>query len=150
MVTEGDEDSKRRIRRNVVKVSKAAVKALVVCIVYVILARFLAPVSMMITGFQEMIETLLIVYVVLMLIGDLTSGTIVQHFFNAAKSLFVMIYLVFTLNHGIFEYTFGNVNIMVDLRLFLIIAMLIGLLGLAKSVLQAIDYVGERAELARV
>jgi hypothetical protein len=134
----------------VVKVSKAAVKAAIVCIVYVILARFLAPVSMIIPGFQQMIETFVIVYVVLMLIGDLTSGTILHHFFNVAKALFVMIYLIFSLNSGIFEYTFGNVNLIVDLRLLLVIAMLIGLLGLAKSVLQAINYVSEKAELAPV
>jgi hypothetical protein len=35
---------------------------------------------------------------------------------------------------------------MVDLRLFLAIAVLLSLLGLAKSVLQAINYMSEKAE----
>ena len=138
------------IRKNVPKIVKAAVKATVVCVVYFILVQFLEPILTIIPGLQQMIQTFVMVYVVLMIIGDLASGTFFQHVFNAAKSLFVMVYLVFFLNEGIFEYTFENVNLIVDLRLFLVVAMLLGLLGLAKSVLQAINYVSERAELVIV
>jgi len=137
---------KGRIRKNVLKVVKAAVKATIVIVIYTILIQFLAPVSSMIPGLQQMIQTFTIVYVVLMIISDLASGTLFQHVFNAAKALFVIVYLVFFLNAGIFEYTFGSLSLTVDLRLFLVVAMLLGLLGLAKSVLQAINYVGERAE----
>jgi hypothetical protein len=38
----------------------------------------------------------------------------------------------------------------VDLRLFLAIAMLLSLLGLAKSVFQAINYMSEKAEYTRI
>lgn len=145
MVTE-ENRTKGRIQKNAFKVVKAAIKATIVIVIYTILIQFLAPVSAMIPGLQQMIQTFTIVYVVLMIISDLASGTLFQHVFNAAKALFVMIYLVFYLNAGIFEYTFENVNLIVDLRLFLVISMLLGLLGLARSVLQAINYVSERAE----
>jgi len=138
------------IRKNVPKIVKAAVKATVVCAVYFILVQFLGPILTIIPGLQQMIQTFVMVYVVLMIISDLASGTFFQHVFNAAKALFVIVYLVFFLNEGIFEYTFENVNLIVDLRLFLVVAMLLGLLGLAKSVLQAINYVSERAELVIV
>ena len=138
------------IRKNVAKIVKTAVKATVVCVVYFILVQFLEPILTIIPGLQQMIQTFVMVYVVLMIIGDLASGTFFQHVFNAAKALFVMVYLVLFLNEGIFEYTFENVNLIVDLRLFLVVAMLLGLLGLAKSVLQAINYVSERAELVIV
>jgi hypothetical protein len=141
---------KVRIRKNVPKIVKAAVKATVVCVAYFILVQFLEPISTIIPGLQQMIQTFVIVYVVLMIISDLASGTLFQHVFNAAKSLFVVVYLVFFLNEGIFPYTFENVNLIVDLRLFLVIAMLLGLLGLAKSVLQAINYVSERVEYVLV
>jgi hypothetical protein len=137
---------KGRIHRNVIKVVKAAFKATIVCAVYFFLVPFLKPVYAMIPGLPQTIQTFMIVYVVLMIIGDLASGTLFQHVFNAAKALFVMVYLIFFMNAGIFEYTSGNVNLIVDLRLFLVVAMLLGLLGLAKSVLQAINYVSERAE----
>ncbi|MGA3192218.1 MAG: hypothetical protein ABSD73_06860 [Candidatus Bathyarchaeia archaeon] len=145
MVTE-ENRAKGRIWKNMLKVAKAAVKATIVIVVYTVLIQFLAPVSSIIPGLQQMFQTFIVVYVVLMIISDLASGTLFQHVFNAAKALFVMFYLVFFLNAGIFEYTVGNVNLIVDLRLFLVISMLLGLLGLAKSVLQAINFVSERAE----
>jgi hypothetical protein len=140
----------RRIRKNVFKLLKAAVKATIVYVVYIILVQLLHPVSMLIPGLQQMIQTFVAVYIVLMIIGDVASGTLFQHVFNAAKALLVMVYLVFFLNTGILEYTFGSVNLIVDVRLFLIVAMLFGLLGLARSILQAINYVSEKAELVRV
>jgi hypothetical protein len=145
MVAE-ESHTKGRIRKNVPKVVKAAVKATIVIVIYTILIQYLAPVSSMIPGLQQMIQTFTIVFVVLMIISDLASGTLFQHVFSAARALFGMVYLVFFLNEGIFEHTFGNVNLIVDLRLFLVISMLLGLLGLAKSVLQAINYVSEKAE----
>ena len=145
MVTE-ENCPKGRTRKNVLKVVKAAVKAVIVVVIYAILIQFLAPALSMIPSLQQMIQTFIIVYVVLMIISDLASGTLLQHIFNAAKALFIMVYLVFFLNAGIFQYTFGSLSLTVDLRLFLVIAMMLGLLGLAKSVLQAINYVSERGE----
>lgn len=137
---------KGRIRKNVLKIVKAAVKATIVIVIYAILIQVLAPLSSMIPGLQQMILTFTIVSVVLMIISDLAAGTLFQHVFSAASALFTMVYLVFVLNAGIFEHTFGDVNLIVDLRLFLVISMLLGVLGLARSVLQAINYVSERAE----
>jgi hypothetical protein len=97
-----------------------------------------------------MIETFVMVYIVLMIVGELTSGTIFQYFFNVAKALFVIGYLIASLNGGILGVTFQNVSLIVDLRLFLAIAMLLGLLGLTKSVLQAINYMSEKAEYTRI
>ena len=111
---------------------------------------FLAPISDMVPGFQQMIETFVMVYISLMIVGELASGTIFQYFFNVAKALFVIGYLIFSLKGGIFGLTFQNVSLMVDLRLFLAIAMLLSLLGLAKSVLQAINYMNEKAEYTRI
>jgi len=95
-----------------------------------------------------MVETFVVVYITLMIIGDLTSGTIFQHFFNTAKAMFVVCYLLISLQGGILTTTFQNVNLMVDLRIFLTIAMILGLLGFAKSIAQAINYMNERAELS--
>jgi hypothetical protein len=81
-----------------------------------------------------------------MVIGDLTSGTIFQYFFNAARALFVICYLIFSLNGGIFGITVQNISLSIDLRLFLTIATLLSLLGFAKSILQAVDYLNTRAE----
>jgi uncharacterized ion transporter superfamily protein YfcC len=150
MEAEEGTNLKPRIRKNIFKVLKTTIKVVIIGVIYVLLLQVLAPASVMIPGLQEIVATFVIVYVVLMVVGDLTSGTILQHFFSGAKSLFVIGYLIFSLNSGILDYTFGNVNLIIDVRLFLIVAMLLGLLGLAKSILQAINYVNEKVELTSV
>ena len=141
---------KKKIRNFTFKALKATVKGILFYAIYFVLWMFLAPISDMVPGFQQMIETFVIVYICLMIVGELASGTIFQYFFNVAKALFVIGYLIFSLKGGIFGLTFQNVSLMVDLRLFLAIAMLLSLLGLAKSVLQAINYMNEKAEYTRI
>lgn len=141
---------KKKIRSFTFKALKATVKGILFYAIYFVLWMFLAPISDIVPGFQQMIETFVMVYILLMIVGELVSGTIFQYFFNVAKALFVIGYLIFSLNGGIFGLTFQNVSLMVDLRLFLVIAMLLSLLGLAKSVLQAINYMNEKVEYTRI
>ena len=145
-MADANNDFKKRVRNFTFKALKATVKGILFYGIYFVLWMFVAPISEIAPGFQQMIETFVMVYIFLIIIGELTSGTIFQYFFNVAKALFVIGYLIFSLKGGIFGLTFQNVSLMVDLRLFLVIAMLLGLLGLAKSVLQAINYMNEKAE----
>jgi len=137
-------------RKIAFKVLKATLKGVLFCALYFVLWMFLAPVSEIVPGFQQTVETFFIIYLTLMIVGELASGTILQYFFNTAKALFVILYLILALRGGIVSVAFQNLNVIVDLRLFLIIAMLLSLLGLAKSVLQAINYLGERAEYKQI
>jgi hypothetical protein len=109
--------------------------------------RILGQASALIPGLQGMLTTFVTVYVALMVVSDLTSGSLIQHFFNGAKSLFVIAYFIFSLNSGILEYNLGNMNLIIDVRLFLMLATLFELLGLAKSIMQAIHFVNEKVEL---
>ena len=143
-------DSKKKIRNITFRVLKAMIKAVIVYALYFFLMQFLAPVSELVPGFQQLVETFVIVYIVLMVLGTLTSGTIFQYFFNTAQSLYVMLYLLLSLNGGTLSVGFENVSLMVDLRLFLMIVILLSLLGLAKSVLQAVNFLNERAEYGRI
>jgi hypothetical protein len=143
-------DFKKRVRNFTFKALKATVKGILFYAIYFVLWMFLAPISEIVPGLQQMIETFVMVYIVLIIVGELTSGTIFQYFFNVARALFVIGYLIFSLKGGIFGLTFQNVSLMVDLRVFLAIAMLLSLLGLAKSVLQAINYMSEKAEYTRI
>ena len=140
--------NKKKLRRYVFKALKATIKGVIVYVIYFVLWSFLEPVSTLIPSLRLMIETFVAVYIILMIIGELASGTIFQHFFNTAKSLFVICYMLFSLQGGIVGVTFENVNLLVDLRMFLTIAMILSLLGFAKSILQAINYMNERAELS--
>ena len=148
----GIEDSsyRKKMRKTVFTIAKTVIKTAIVCILYVILSQVLAPLSPLIPGLQQMLQTFIIVYVALMIVSNLTSGTVFQHIFGAARCGFVMAYLIVSLNSGIFDYTFGSVSLMVDLRVFLVIVMMLEILGLAKSVILAIDFMSQKAELIRI
>jgi hypothetical protein len=140
-------DSRFKFKRIILKALTATVKATLFYAIYFILWMFFDPVSAILPDLHMMVETFVVVYIVLMIIGDLTSGTIFQHFFTTAKSLFVICYLLISLQGGVMTITFQNMNLMVDLRIILTVATILGLLGFAKAMVQAIDYMNERAEL---
>ena len=114
-MADADNDFKKRVRNFTFKALKAGVKGILFYAIYFVLWMFLAPISDMVPGFQQMIETFVMVYILLMIVGELASGTIFQYFFNVAKALFVIGYLIFSLKGGIFGLTFQNVSLMVDL-----------------------------------
>jgi hypothetical protein len=140
-------------RKNIVKdisfrVAKATVKAVLVYMLYFFLSPMLAPLFEMIPGFMESIEAFIIVYIVLMILGDITAKTIFQHFFNTARALYFMGYLLLSMGDGVFSTSYESFSLTVNLTMFYAIATTLSLLGLAKTILQAINFMHERAEAA--
>lgn len=126
---------------------KAAAKGILVYILYFVLSSFLAPFMEMVPTLQQSIEAFVTLYLILMVIGDFLADTIYHYFFGAGKSLFVIFYLILSLKSGVVSTSFGSINLLVDLRLFLVIAMLLSFLGLARSVFQAINFMNEKASI---
>jgi len=145
-MVEASKSGKTHLREITHKVLRATIKCVIFYATYFVISTLLTPVSGMFPGFQQTVEVFVMVYISLIVAGELVSGTIFQHFFNAAKALFVILYLISSLKGGIVSMSFQNVNLILDLRLFLIVATLLGLLGLAKSMLQAINFLNEKAE----
>jgi hypothetical protein len=50
------------------------------------------------------------------------------------------------MNSGIIELNLSSIRVAVDFKLVLTFAVLLSLLGVAKAVLQAVNYMSERAE----
>jgi len=82
--------------------------------------------------------------------SELTSGTIFQHAFNIGKALILMIFIVIALEGGIITLDFQGFHLLADLRIYLAMLLAIDLLGLAKSVLQAINFLSEKLENAQL
>ena len=80
--------------------------------------------------------------------AEFASRTVFQHFFNVSKALFVVGYLILLMKDGIISTTYKisglDLNLVIDLRLFIGIVMLLSLLGLAKSVFQTINFLDEK------
>ena len=138
-------------RKNIVKdvsfkVVKATVKAVLVYLLYFLLAPMLAPLVGLIPGFMESIEAFVAVYITLMILSDLTEKTVFQHFFNTARALFFMAYLLLSMGNGEFSTAYENFSLTVNLTLFYTIAATLSLLGFARTILQAINFMHEKAE----
>jgi hypothetical protein len=107
---------------------------------------FVSMLSTMIPGFNEMVELLISVNVVLMILSDLTAKTVYGCFLNAGRAVFTIAFVVFALGDGIFSLSYQGFTLTVDLTTVYGIVALLSLLGLARSVLQAISFMSERAE----
>lgn len=145
-MAEEERSSKTVVKKFAFKALKAFLKSLLFYILYLFVWSFLAPVTEFVPGLQQTVENFVIVYIVLGVLGDLVSDTVFQYFFSTAKALFVIGYLALTLNGGILSLTYRTIVLTIDLRLFLMVAILLSLLGLAKSMLQAINYMNKKAE----
>jgi hypothetical protein len=146
MLEETKKDSQGGFRKILFRASKATIKGSIFYGAYFVLSQYMAPIFTVVPSFQQTIESFVIAYTVLLIAGELTGGTVYQHFLNVAKALFVVGYLMLSMKSGVIELTLSSIRIAVDFRLILTAAVLLGLLGVAKAVLQAVDYMSEKAE----
>jgi len=146
MLDETKKGSDSVLRKMVSRASKATIKGSIFYGVYFVLSQYMAPIFTLVPSFKPMIEAFVITYVVLLVAGELTRGTVFQHFLSMAKALFVVGYLMFSMGSGVFNLSMGTVNIAVDLRLILTLTVLLSLVGVAKAVLEAVNYMNEKAE----
>lgn len=146
MLEETKKDAQGGFRKILFRASKATIKGSIFYGVYFVLSQYMAPIFTVVPSFQQTIESFVIAYTVLLIAGELTGGTVYQHFLNVAKALFVVGYLMLSMKSGVIELTLSSIRIAVDFRLILTAAVLLSLLGVAKAVLQAVDYMSLKAE----
>ena len=145
-MVEEKKSSQHAIKDVSFRVVKATVKAALIYVAYFFLAPLLAPIFELVPSLMGTIEAFVIVYIVLMIMGDLTERTIFQYFFSTARSLFVIAYLIISLGDGIISVGYENFSLSVNLTMFYTFAVVLSLLGFARSVLQAINFLNERVE----
>ena len=138
--------SKNLIKDVSFRVLKATVKAIVVYSLYFLLSSMLAPLFELIPGLMESIEAFIAVYITLMILSDLTAKTVFQYFFSTARALFFMGYLLLSMGNGVFSATYETFSLTVNLTLFYAIAVTLSLVGFARTLLQAINFMHEKAE----
>jgi len=145
-MAEQQKKSKNLVKDISFRIAKATVKAILVYLIYFFVAPMLAPLLEFIPGFAESIEAFIVFYIVLMILSDLTAKTILEHFFNTARALFFMGYLLLSMGNGVFSTSYESFSLTVNLTMFYAIAVTLSLLGFAKTILQAINFMSERAE----
>jgi hypothetical protein len=145
-MAEQQKKSKNIVKDISFRVVKATVKAILVYLLYFLVAPMAAPLLELIPGFMESLEVFVAVYIVLMILGDLTSNTVFQYFFGSARALFFMAYLLLSMGDGVFSTSYENFSLTVNLTIFYTVMVLFSLLGFATTVLQAINFMHEKAE----
>jgi len=145
------ETAKSFLRKMLPRIVKAAIKALFYFVLLYVLPMFLisqvsgfAPEFF--AGYGQLLNLFVAVVIFFVVASELTSGTIFQHAFNVGKAIILMILFVLALDGGVVATDFQGIHIWADLRLFLAMLVAIDLLGLAKSILQAINFLSEKAE----
>jgi hypothetical protein len=132
------------------RILKAVVKSLIVIIVFLILSQMLSPLNQIFPQTTSLLQTYVTVYVVFIILGELTKGTIYQHVLGMGKAFFFIGYTIYALNSGIITQTIEPVTFTVNLEVFLMMIILIGTLDFSKSLLQIINYMATKAETEEI
>ena len=109
-----------------------------------------AGVSNVLSPYEQIFGTFTIVIIFFVVASEITSGTIFQHMFNIGQALVLMVLIVISLEGGIIKIGFQNIQITADLTFYLVMLLTIDLVGLAKSVLQAINFLSEKTEIDKL
>ena len=146
---------KSLLRRMLPRVAKATVKAVLYLIfLYIIptlivsqLSSFAPDLFSTYTDYLAIFAAIVIFFVVA---SELTAGTIYQHAFNIGRALTLMIFFILALQGGVISQDFEaqgfNFHFAIDLRIYLAMLISIDLLSLARSVLQALNFLSQQVE----
>jgi len=150
-----DGNTKSLLRRIFPKIVRAAIKGVIWFVFLYVLPTLIFSflVSILPEGapnifsfYQQLFVVFAAIVVFFVVAGELTSGTIFQHMFNIGKALILIVFIVLALEGGVIEIDLQNIHILADLTIYLVMLLTIDFIGLAKSVLQAISFLSEKAE----
>jgi len=149
MVEKGN--TKIFVKKILPKVFKAALFAVITYLPMYFLSTLISPIKPYFPWYEPLTNIFAAVFIFFLVAGVFSSGTIFQYVFGVARTLVLMVFFICVLNGGIIALTVpfegSSVNIMLDVTVVLAMLVLICLLGVAKNVVQAIDFVSSKAEI---
>jgi hypothetical protein len=148
MVEKGQ--TKTFARKFVPRIIKAALLVIITYLPFYFLSAFVEPFQSFFPWYAPTTNLFAAVFMILLVVGVFTSGTIYQYVFGVARALVTMIFFIYVLNGGIVALAVpvegASVNVMVDLTVILAMIVLVCLLEIGKNVFQAIDFVSAKVE----
>jgi len=143
------------LRKMLPRIVKASIKGLLYFVFLYVLPTFLiSQVSEfapeLFAGYGQLLGLFVGVVIFFVVASELTSGTIFQHAFNIGKAIILIMFFVLALTGGIVNLSLNleeiRISIWADLRIYMAMLIIIDLMGLAKSILQAVNFLSEKAE----
>lgn len=108
------------------------------------------PIEEMPWGYSSLFYLPVAAFIIFEVVIKLTSGTIFEHGFAAARAFIIMALLVYLSQGGIMniEVPLGEtfLQVTVDFRIYLVIFLFTSLLGFTANILRAIGYLSEKVE----
>ena len=137
-------------RKFVPRIFKAALLVVITYLPLYFLSAFIEPFQSFFPWYEPLTNIFAAVFIIFLVVGVFTSGTVYQYVFGVARALVVMMFFIYALNGGIVTLAVPiegtTVNIMVDLMVILAMLVLVCLLGIGKNVVQAIEFVSAKVE----
>jgi len=148
MVEKGQ--TKSFARKFVPRIIKAALLVIITYLPLYFIYALIEPFQGFFPWYMPTTNLFAAVFMIFLVAGVFTSGTIYQYVFGVARALVTMIFFISILNGGIVALAVptggGSISIMVDLGVILAMLVLTCLLGIGKNVVQAIDFVSAKVE----
>jgi len=145
---------KSLIKKMIPNVLKAAVWGIITYVYVGYLPTLLFPIDFLPFGYSQLFNLFVGISVFFAVITNLFSGTILGYAFGIAKALVMIIYFIVAFNGGSFSLTMPisefTVNLVVDVKAFLMILILINLLGVGKSLLQVTNFLAKKVETSQL
>jgi len=148
MVEKGN--AKTFVRKIVPRIFKAALLVVLTYLPMYFLSAFIRPLQPFFPWYEPLTNIFMATFIIFVIVGVFSSGTIFQYMFGVARMLVSMLFFICVLNGGIVTLALPiegvTVNVMLDLTVVLAMLVLTCLLGIAKNVIQAIDFVSGKVE----
>lgn len=150
------ETGKSLLKKILPRIVKGVIKGLLYFVLFYVVPAFLfSQVSDfapgLLSGYGQVVIIFAAVVIFFVVASELTAGTIFQHALNIGRALILIVFFVVALSGGIVRLSLDimeglPIGIVADLRVFLMMLIAIDLMGLAKSVLQAVNFLSEKTE----
>ena len=125
---------------------KAALKGFLVYIVFFLFFVLIQPLERFLGKFNVLINSFLVIFIILTVLAEFFSKTILHYFFAFARDLTIMVYPVVMSEFGMIKFSVENILLTIDITTILFIVILISLISIAKDILGAIDFLNAKSE----
>ncbi|MCD6243325.1 hypothetical protein J7K06_06575 [Candidatus Bathyarchaeota archaeon] len=139
-------ENKILVKSILLRTLKAGIKAFLIYVAYVIFLLLTKPIYNFIGRYSQVIDVFFITILIFTFVSELSSGTIYQYMFSFSRELFIIFYFINVLNGGAIRMNVENVEFSVNLQFFILVLILMGVLGMARNTLGAINFLNEKSE----
>jgi len=145
-MSEAEVETKPSRRKLIVKVVKAAFTTVVYGVVWFVIWLLLSNFLPIFQWFSTLYWILVYASLFFTFAIKISEGTIYKYILVILRSFFIIVYIVYSTNFGVFTINIGGVAFTVEFIPLLAIVVAINLLSIAGGLIQAIEFAAQTSE----